>query len=88
VPRNDFEMIARDVMYAEFLTLRPDHTVAEAVEIFYQPGEDSSRQIFGLMVTYESDRLVGMLSLFDAAGSRPGACRALLAGKIITLGYT
>jgi len=58
-------MIAREIMQTRFHTLSPQNTIAEAVQHFQQAIEDERKKIFGLMVTDENDRLVGMLSMYD-----------------------
>ena len=58
-------MIARDIMQADFHTLRPGSTIAEAVKLFKVASESEEKKIFGLMVTDEEDHLVGMLSMYD-----------------------
>jgi len=46
-------------------TLKPDLTVADAVQIFHKASEEEGRKVFGMMVTDDSDRLIGMLSMYD-----------------------
>ena len=58
-------MIAQDIMQTRFHTLSPDDTIAEAVKCFQTAGKLEKKKIFGLMVTDSSDRLVGMLSMYD-----------------------
>lgn len=58
-------MIARDIMQTRFHTLSPRETIAEAVKQFHTAIADEQRKVFGLMVTDESDHLVGMLSMYD-----------------------
>jgi CBS domain-containing protein len=58
-------MFARDIMDTRFHTLRPTHTIAEAVRAFETATVEEGKRIFGLMVTDEQDRLVGMLSMYD-----------------------
>ena len=58
-------MIAREIMQTRFHTLSPHDTIAEAVKHFQMAIEDERKKIFGLMVTDESDRLVGLLSMYD-----------------------
>ena len=58
-------MIAREIMQTGFHTLSPHDTIAEAVKYFQKALEDEGKKIFGLMVTDESDHLVGMLSMYD-----------------------
>jgi CBS domain-containing protein len=58
-------MFARDIMDIRFHTVRPTHTIAEAVRAFETASVDEGKRIYGLMVTDEQDRLVGMLSMYD-----------------------
>ena len=58
-------MFARDVMDTSFHCLRPNQTILEAVQIFRKAGEAEGIKIFGMMVTDDQDRLVGMLSMYD-----------------------
>jgi CBS domain-containing protein len=58
-------MRARDIMDTRFHTLRPDQSIAEAVKTFHDASAAEQKKIFGLMVTDERNRLVGMLSMYD-----------------------
>jgi CBS domain-containing protein len=58
-------MRARDIMNTRFHTLRPDQSIAEAVRTFHDASTAEGKKIFGLMVTDERNRLVGMLSMYD-----------------------
>ena len=58
-------MIASEIMQTRFHTLSPQNTIAEAVRHFQSAIEDEGKKVFGLMVTDESDHLVGMLSMYD-----------------------
>jgi CBS domain-containing protein len=58
-------MRARDIMDTHFHTLRPEQSIAEAVQAFHTAGKASQKKIFGMMVTDAADRLVGMLSMYD-----------------------
>ena len=58
-------MRARDIMDTRFHTLRPDQSIAEAVKTFHDVSAAERKKIFGLMVTDERNRLVGMLSMYD-----------------------
>ena len=58
-------MIARDFMDTRFHTLNPQQSIAEAVAAFKAATQKERRKIFGMMVTDEQDRLVGMLSMYD-----------------------
>ena len=59
------QITARDVMTTRVHTLRADLTVADAVQFFYKASEEEGRKVFGMMVTDDSDRLIGMLSMYD-----------------------
>ena len=58
-------MIARDIMQSVFHTLTPQLSIAEAVRAFQSASESEGKKVFGLMVTDENERLVGMLSMYD-----------------------
>jgi CBS domain-containing protein len=58
-------VIARDIMDRHFHTLRPESLIADAVRRFHSAGKLEGKKVFGLMVTDEKDRLVGMLSMYD-----------------------
>ena len=58
-------MIARDIMDTRFHTLRPGDLIADAVRLFHKASKAEGKKIFGLMVTDEKDRLVGLLSMYD-----------------------
>jgi CBS domain-containing protein len=58
-------MKARDVMTTRFTTLKTDDTISEAVNRFRQASREQGKNVFGMMVTDEQDRLVGMLSMYD-----------------------
>jgi CBS domain-containing protein len=58
-------MFARDLMDTRFHTLHPRQTIAEAVAAFQRASEEEKKKIFGMMVTDDADRLVGMLSMYD-----------------------
>ena len=59
------QMTARNVMTTRFHTLKPELTVADAVRIFHQASEEEGRKVFGMMVTDDADRLIGLLSMYD-----------------------
>lgn len=61
----DCFMHARDIMDTEFHTLRSDQTISQAVKAFHDASHRQQKKIFGLMVTDEANRLVGMLSMYD-----------------------
>ena len=58
-------MFASDVMTKRFTTLKPDNSIAEAVKRFKEASRQQGKNVFGLMVTDETDKLVGMLSMYD-----------------------
>jgi CBS domain-containing protein len=59
------EYTARDVMERNFLTLKPDMTIGQAVEVFRQASAATGQRVFGLMVTSDQGKLIGMLSMYD-----------------------
>jgi CBS domain-containing protein len=58
-------MHATDVMMTRFMTLNPDNSITEAVKRFEAASQEQGKNVFGLMVTDDTDRLVGMLSMYD-----------------------
>ena len=58
-------MHATDVMTTRYMTLKPDDTISEAVKRFQAASREQEKNVFGLMVTDDADRLVGMLSMYD-----------------------
>jgi CBS domain-containing protein len=56
---------AKDVMEPRFLTINPEMTIGEAVEVFRQATAVTGQRVFGLMVTDSQGKLVGMLSMYD-----------------------
>lgn len=58
-------MHASDVMTTRFMTLKPDNTIAKAVERFQTASREQGKNVFGLMATDDRVRLVGMLSMVD-----------------------
>lgn len=56
---------AKDVMYTEFNTLRPDIPISEAVRMFRKASEKEKKKVFGMMVTDDAGRLIGMISMYD-----------------------
>ncbi len=56
---------AKDIMTTEFHTLTPKTPLNEAVRIFTQAAKEEGRKIFGMMVTDDNKRLVGMISMYD-----------------------
>src|SRR4030042_1948858 len=57
-------LTARHVMQTRFYTLRPDTLISAAVQVFQQASQEQ-QTVLGRMVTDESGRLVGMLSMYD-----------------------
>jgi len=57
-------LTARHVMLTRFYTLRPDTLISAAVQVFQQASQEQ-QTVLGMMVTDESGRLVGMLSMYD-----------------------
>lgn len=57
-------LMARHVMQTRFYTLRPDTLISAAVKVFQQASQEQ-QTVLGMMVTDESGRLVGMLSMYD-----------------------
>ena len=58
-------IIAKDIMTDRFHTLTPDTPVSEAVKLFKLATLEDGRKIFGMMVTDNDGRLMGMLSMYD-----------------------
>jgi len=58
-------MKARDVMTTRFWTLTEADTIAEAVKRFREASREQGKNVFGMMVTDDRDRLVDMLSMYD-----------------------
>jgi CBS domain-containing protein len=58
-------MLAKDVMESNFKTLSPGTTIIEATRTFKKVSEDNGRKVFGMMVTDDNNRLVGMISMYD-----------------------
>jgi CBS domain-containing protein len=60
------ELKAKDIMVKDFSTIRPDAPVREAVRMILEgkPRQNGYKP-FGIMVTDEIGRLVGMVSMFD-----------------------
>ncbi len=56
---------AKDVMSTNFHTLHPDITINEAVKMFKRASEEEKQHVFGMMVTDNEGRLVGMLAMYD-----------------------
>ena len=73
---------AQDVMTTQFHTLKPGISIAEAVMQFKKASQEEKQKVFGMMVTDEDGRLIGMLSLSDAARLRSGSCHACVSSRI------
>ena len=58
-------MLAKDFMDTRFHVLHPQQSIAEAVSEFQKASIDEGKMIFGMMVTDDDDRLIGMLSMYD-----------------------
>jgi CBS domain-containing protein len=58
-------MFARDFMDTQFHTLHPQQNIAEAFSAFQKASQIEGKKIFGMMVTDDNDRLVGILSMYD-----------------------
>jgi CBS domain-containing protein len=56
---------AKDVMDRHFVTVSPQMTIREAGEFFRQAERATGQRVFGLMVTNDQGKLVGMLSMYD-----------------------
>ena len=60
------ELIARDIMVQDYVTIHPDAPVREAVRLIFDGKvRETGYKPFGIMVTDELDRLVGMISMLD-----------------------
>lgn len=59
------KVTAKDVMTPDFHTLRPGMRISEAIQAFQQATREEGRKIFGMLVTGDDDRLLGMLSMYD-----------------------
>ncbi len=58
-------MYAGDFMDTRFHTLHPQQSIAEAFAAFQEASAIEKKKVFGMMVTDEKERLVGMLSMYD-----------------------
>jgi len=58
-------MFAKDFMDTRFHTLHPQQSIAEAFADFQNASASEGKKIFGMMVTDDKDKLVGMLSMYD-----------------------
>jgi CBS domain-containing protein len=52
-------------MMTSFRTVRPDSPITEAIRLLNVASAERNRRVFGLMVTNEEDRLVGIISMYD-----------------------
>ena len=60
------EATARDIMLDVFPVISPQQTIAEAINQFRRlVGTESRRRVFGMMVTDEAGKLIGMISMYD-----------------------
>ncbi len=58
-------MFAGDFMDTQFHTLHPQQSIAEAFAAFQKASAIEKKKVFGMMVTDDEARLVGMLSMYD-----------------------
>ena len=58
-------MFARDFMDTRFHYLHPQQSITEAISAFEKASESEGKKIFGMMVTDDQQRIVGMLSMYD-----------------------
>lgn len=58
-------MFASDFMDTRFHTLHPQQSIAAAFATFQKASASEGKKVFGMMVTNDDDRLVGMLSMYD-----------------------
>jgi CBS domain-containing protein len=56
---------AKNVMSTQFHTLQPNTPIGEAVKMFKKASEEEGQKVFGMMVTDEAGRLIGMVSMYD-----------------------
>jgi len=56
---------AWEVMTTTFYTVDPELSIAQAVKLFKSASEKENRRIFGMMVTDDDGRLVGIISMYD-----------------------
>jgi Mg/Co/Ni transporter MgtE len=57
-------VIAQDIMDRRFHTLQPAMTIREAVRTFRDATREEGKKVFGMLVTDDRGRLVGMLSMY------------------------
>ncbi|TKB24685.1 CBS domain-containing protein [Desulfopila sp. IMCC35006] len=56
---------AASIMTADFPSLRPETPLTEAIRVFRESSRQPGRRLFGIIVTDNDQRLVGMLSMYD-----------------------
>jgi CBS domain-containing protein len=56
---------ASDVMTASFHTVGQDVPISEAIRQFESASEQEKRRVFGMMVTDDAGKLVGIISMYD-----------------------
>jgi CBS domain-containing protein len=59
------DLTAREIMATSYPTLSPRMTIGEAIRAFRTAGEEYGQTVFGMVVTDDSGRLLGMLSMYD-----------------------
>ena len=60
------EATAKDIMLSVFPVISPQQTIAEAIARFRSlAGTESRRRVFGMMVTDDAEKLIGMISMYD-----------------------
>ena len=60
------ELTAKDIMVKSYVTIAPDAPIQEAARLIFEGKvRDSGYKPFGIIVTDEIGRLVGMISMFD-----------------------
>ena len=56
---------ARELMTPEFHTVGQDVPITEAIQRFESAREEEQRRVFGMMVTDDAGKLVGIISMYD-----------------------
>lgn len=56
---------AASIMTTDFPSLRPETPLIDAIRIFRESSRRPGRRLFGIIVTDNDQRLVGMLSMYD-----------------------
>jgi CBS domain-containing protein len=59
------DITARDIMETGFASLAPDMTIAEAIRVFQEVGQQRRQIVFGMVVMDPDGQLRGMLSMYD-----------------------